>query len=1156
MALAKQLPEGTVSWESADRLAVATDLWPRHMLGWAAGHCPPRPAAVVWPENTAELVSIVHYAQEHGIGLVPYGAGSSVVGGASADAEHLVVDLKRMQRVRRIDGQARAVTAETGVMGELLERQINRLGYTLGHFPSSIYCSTLGGWIAARSAGQMSSVYGKIEDQILGGVVVLGDGRLVHQPLSPIKSTMLSRLIGSEGCLGIWSQATLRIHPLPGVRLLRGLEFPDLRRALECARRWMAEGLRPSVVRIYDPLDSFLHRTNSVHVPHERGPSRLAWLGANFPKTVASFVGTLTQRCTAILVLEGEGQEPEASMKQALGIARILGGRDQGAGPGEVWWANRYKVSYRQSNAFRAGVMVDTMEVACLWDVAWNVYAEVRRVALELGVQVLTHFSHVYLEGCSLYFTFAMPMRFGESGYARLWQVCLDAAVGAGANVSHHHGLGRLKGGAFKKHFSAQHRALQTLRRSWDPHAVLNPGNFEGNGLVTETRSVEFSALDARASSFLCAARVEESVGNVEQRLRRSGRTLGVAADFLPNWTCLSAARQGLLWGDNAQLRTIEPLVVGCDGDYRGKPVRYRGAPRHAMGPEVSDMLLSGDVSRLWLRTAPRRTRTSTWHITGRAEEVILFMMAVARRSTGVLLHPIAQFRGGQGMAQVCSTTEDSSETVEAALLVFLKEGTLRAFQTDDEGVPPLRGQMVVLSGGWQAWRQALASGELSESSIIVGWSEVTGAVGFAHDMTRAQHDLLLTVAERYALLGACEVIPVTSSLMFNRAAPPELLNTDDNTALNINQDDSAVPKLHLSATALSSHAAALANCTYCPKLCRFSCPVAVSSGSEALTPRQLMLTVELERRQIESMSADVAKRLWSCVDCGGCRSYCDHDNDVASALQDARAVLFKQGRAPQALGEYLGALLRRGVPLGFSEQDDPRTLLQLTSSCQIQTTQLFIGCKASRRDLTTYQGSLELLRESFDGVGVVQGGPRCCGHPLWRWGDVEGFAKHAARVQAASHGARRWIVDDPGCAYAMRHLYPRVGVEMPDILTLWDCLHERPLRREPEEPWTPFEACFSTRMLGESSMRQTLTPRVRGMVAGTVLQPEAGCCGGMLLDAYDRHLADTLGNYLADDCRGAGAQRVLSGSPTCRRRLRAAGLQVDDIAMLWVPRY
>ncbi|HEX7600539.1 MAG TPA: FAD-binding oxidoreductase, partial [Polyangiaceae bacterium] len=263
--LARAVPGLRVSDDAADRVTYSRDLWPRHHMAVRAGDVaknPPR--AIVWPTTADQVAAIVRWAGPRGVPLVPFGAGSGVCAGVFPSRDSIIVDLKRMAAVRDVDVKRGTVTAEAGAMGVPFELGLNRHGLTLGHFPSSILCSTVGGWVAARSAGQASGYYGKIEDMVLGLECVTGRGDVVHLPHRTHGPSLVPMVVGSEGTLAILTAAKLRVHPAPTVRAFGAWSFPSTRHGWEAMRAMFQAGLRPAIARLYDPFDAMLARRGSV----------------------------------------------------------------------------------------------------------------------------------------------------------------------------------------------------------------------------------------------------------------------------------------------------------------------------------------------------------------------------------------------------------------------------------------------------------------------------------------------------------------------------------------------------------------------------------------------------------------------------------------------------------------------------------------------------------------------------------------------------------------------------------------------------------------------------------------------------------------------------------------------------------------------------
>jgi alkyldihydroxyacetonephosphate synthase len=505
---------GRVSTSPPDRVAYARDLWPRGLIGVAAGDVAPHPPdAVVWPTSTEEVAAIVRLCVRTGTPIVPFGAGSGVCGGALPIHGGLVVDLKRMRRLVALDATAGEATFEAGVIGDHLEHELNRRGHTMGHFPSSIMISTYGGWLAARSAGQLSTKYGKIEDMVRRLTFVDGRGE-VHQLESGASPDLVQLIVGSEGTLGIITEATCTVHRMAEQRLYRGWSFARVPAGLEAIRRLLQRGLRPSVVRLYDELDSFLHRNERDNAAAEHkaelkddaeGTSLAEWLAMLTPKgkgAVADWkrravalglarpdvLNKLTSRllpyaqagCLLIVGFEGESSLTEAEARVAAAELERAGGRDLGEGPGERWLRHRYSVSFRMSKAFDAGAFVDTMEVATSWDRLTELYQAVRAAVSPLAF-IMAHFSHAYSDGCSIYFTFAArgaTRAEAEQKYDAIWRAGLAATSQVGATISHHHGVGLSKAPFMAEEHGAGMVVYRAIKDVLDPSGILNPGKM------------------------------------------------------------------------------------------------------------------------------------------------------------------------------------------------------------------------------------------------------------------------------------------------------------------------------------------------------------------------------------------------------------------------------------------------------------------------------------------------------------------------------------------------------------------------------------------------------------------------------------------------------------------------------------------------------
>jgi alkyldihydroxyacetonephosphate synthase len=526
-----------LSMRGVDLDTYARDMWPRLLLRHREGQLEvPRPHAVVWPEHVREIVAIVKLAREMRVPIIPYGGGSGVCGGAVPIFGGITIDTKRMQQLRSVHSDELICDVDAGLNGERFERELARRGYTFGHFPSSIYCSTVGGWLATRAAGQLSTKYGKVEDRVAGLTVVTGKAEVIETdgPNRALRGPSWTQLLlGSEGTLGIITSARLRVSPAPQLRVFRGFEVDDVATGLEAIRRIMQKGLRPSVVRLYDELDTLINSFGSKESPEEapvvRGPVPAISSGAlpEWPEAprpgddgvidrILAFAKGRTSRkvamnaalgrsravnklfgvvdkvarrgCRMIIGLEGSRIRTEIEAALTFHELETAGARDKGEDPGWAWLAHRYHVSYRMSPVFRDGAFVDTMEVASSWDRLGDLYRSVRE-AIGQHALVMAHFSHAYADGCSIYFTFAGTASDAEGAeriYDAIWRDGLEATTRVGGTISHHHGVGLLKA----PYMAGEHREAMAIyeaaKTSLDPDGILNPGKM---GLADRRRN-------------------------------------------------------------------------------------------------------------------------------------------------------------------------------------------------------------------------------------------------------------------------------------------------------------------------------------------------------------------------------------------------------------------------------------------------------------------------------------------------------------------------------------------------------------------------------------------------------------------------------------------------------------------------------------------
>lgn len=454
--LRAMLGADAVSASPVERLACCRDYWPMGTLWFLEGKAPALPDLVVWPAGTAQVAAVLDLAGRLGVPVTPYGAGSGALGGAVPLRGGIILDLKRMNRVLELDRENLMVTVQSGLNGARFEEYLNRHGFTGGHIPQSIRCSTVGGWLACRAAGQFSTRYGKIEDIVVSLEAVLADGTVLEGHRVPRASTgpRLDRLLlGSEGTLGVITAATLRIWPYPEQRALEAYAFETLEQALETVRLLLRAGARPAVVRLYDYAET----------------------GHHFPETAAA-----EGRCMLILISEGDRRIVAAEAEIARDLAAAHGAVAAGEEPVRRWLERRFDISLA-SKLFRQGAVVDTLEVSTTWSKAAPLYRAMQEamIAVEGTVLASGHYSHVYPEGAALYMTLCgFPPGDKAEYYRRVWQAAMEACLSCGGAISHHHGIGLHRGLWMKEEHGPALEALRRVKKALDPGGIMNPGKL------------------------------------------------------------------------------------------------------------------------------------------------------------------------------------------------------------------------------------------------------------------------------------------------------------------------------------------------------------------------------------------------------------------------------------------------------------------------------------------------------------------------------------------------------------------------------------------------------------------------------------------------------------------------------------------------------
>jgi alkyldihydroxyacetonephosphate synthase len=453
--LAAVVGEDAVRSDETTLLDHCRDWWSLSTLQALQGRLSARPLCVVNPLTTEQVAATLRYANRHRLAVVPFGAGSGVCGGVLPGDGAVVVDLRRMNRILELNEVALTVRVQAGMMGGEFEAALNKAGYSMRHFPLSIDVSTVGGWVATRAAGQYSTRYGCIEDVVAGLEAVLADGSLVRTRVGPRSATgpdVRQIFLGAEGSLGIVTELTVRMIPLPESTVTQAIGFSSVHDGLEAIRLFMRAGWRPPVVRLYDAIET----------------ARL------FPDASTG------SNCALLLLSEGPRALAEAESDACAAICAEQEGTPLGSAPVERWLEERNQVPTLESFIER-GLVLDTIEVATTWDHIHDLYREVIAALQQVpGLLVASgHSSHSYAQGTNIYFTFVARPESAEEAeprYLQCWEKAMEATLRCHGTISHHHGIGRLRMPWMERELGGGLTVLRRLKQALDPHGIMNPG--------------------------------------------------------------------------------------------------------------------------------------------------------------------------------------------------------------------------------------------------------------------------------------------------------------------------------------------------------------------------------------------------------------------------------------------------------------------------------------------------------------------------------------------------------------------------------------------------------------------------------------------------------------------------------------------------------
>jgi len=456
--------------------AASRDWWPLAMIWDDDGTAVTPAAALVTPESVEEVAAVARACDDARVPLTVAAGRSGVCGASMPVHGGVVLDLTALDGIVAVDDTSLVLDVRAGTFGTPLEAALRtEHGVTLGHWPQSIDLSTVGGWLACRSAGQLSTRYGKIEDIVLGLDVVLADGRTLHTggaPRAAVGPDLTQVFVGSEGTLGIITGARLRVHPAPIAEVRAAYRFATFADGLDACRRILRRGATPAVLRLYDAIEADRHFGDAEGTG---GGDAEGTGGGN-----AEGRGFATGDATILLVLD------EGDPALLDGVLRVVHDECASATADDVgmldtWLEHRNDVSALH-RYIEQGAVVDTMEVAARWSKLPGVYDAVLTALRECDDLAVAsaHLSHAYSDGACLYFTFGgfPPKDQREDCYRRLWDAAMTATLRSGAALSHHHGIGLNRARAARAALGTAHDVLLATKIALDPHGILNPGKL------------------------------------------------------------------------------------------------------------------------------------------------------------------------------------------------------------------------------------------------------------------------------------------------------------------------------------------------------------------------------------------------------------------------------------------------------------------------------------------------------------------------------------------------------------------------------------------------------------------------------------------------------------------------------------------------------
>lgn len=422
----------------------------------------PLPYFIVQPKTTEEVSKVMKICHSYKVPVVPRGGGSGTQGGAATLYGGILLDLTKMDEIIDIDKTSLILTAQPGINGRVLEDELNKHGLMLAHYPSSVDIATLGGYIAARGSGVMSTKYGKAEDMVLSVELVLPDGRIVETLSVPNHASgpgLLQLFVGSEGTLGVITKIRMRLDPIPEKRLFRMIKFNNIHEGINAGRDVMTNRLNPAVIRLYDP-----------------GSTERSLQGT----------GLDAEGVNMVIMVDGFESIAQPIMDRILGICNEHGGTDLGEEPGQYWWDTRYDF-YKPPLQPSYPLLYGTVETITTYDNIHKLYDEKKRLIeekyKEWDAKYMAHFSHWFPWGTMIYDRFYIenPPEDPKELFRlhnQIWAECSRVNMENGALLNEHHGIGFKLGWLMPELYGEMFDVMLDIKKVIDPKGIMNPGKL------------------------------------------------------------------------------------------------------------------------------------------------------------------------------------------------------------------------------------------------------------------------------------------------------------------------------------------------------------------------------------------------------------------------------------------------------------------------------------------------------------------------------------------------------------------------------------------------------------------------------------------------------------------------------------------------------